>query len=114
MADNLYRSCKTLLKQKLLTSNLIDKNVKKTDPEVMIGEIKRLCIPRVNIIARGTSSVSWSRVRTRTSTTSSQGSESKLKHVSFPQPAKSVTAVPTVRLARPAERRMRYPNPDPL
>ena len=52
MADNLYRSCETLLKQKLLTSNLIDKNVKKTDPEVMIGEIERLCLPRVNIIVK--------------------------------------------------------------
>ena len=52
MADNLYRSCKTLLKWKLLTSNLIDENAKKTEPEVMIGEIERLCLPRVNIIVK--------------------------------------------------------------
>ena len=52
MASNLYRSCKTLLKWKLLTSNLIDENAKKTEPEVMIGEIERLCLPRVNIIVK--------------------------------------------------------------
>ena len=48
IADDLYRCCETPLKRKLITSSLINDNIKKTDPKVMMDKIERLCLPRVN------------------------------------------------------------------
>ena len=50
IANDLYRSCETPLKRKLITSSKIKEDIKSTDPKVMMDEIKRLCLPRVNII----------------------------------------------------------------
>ena len=50
IADDLYRCCETPLKRKLITSSLINDNIKKTDPKVMMDKIERLCLPRVNVI----------------------------------------------------------------
>ena len=48
--DDLYRTCETPLKRKLLASNKIRDVPKDTDPAVMMEEIERLSCPKVNVI----------------------------------------------------------------
>ena len=38
------------LKRKLITSNLVKDEVRKMDPKILMSEIERLCLPRVNVI----------------------------------------------------------------
>ena len=49
IGDDLYRSSETPLKRKLITLSKIKYDIKSTDLEVMMNEIARLCLPRVNI-----------------------------------------------------------------
>ena len=49
-ADDHYRSCDTPLKRKLIMSNKISEIPKKTKPGVMLEEIERICLPKVNVI----------------------------------------------------------------
>ena len=50
VSDNLYRTCKTPLKKKLLAYNILQAVSKQTKPEIIIQEIKSLCTPKVNTI----------------------------------------------------------------
>ena len=50
IADDLYRSCETPIKRKLVTSSKITSPIKETNPEVMWKEIERLCLLKVNKI----------------------------------------------------------------
>ena len=50
MVDDLYRTCETPLKKKLIASNKINEAQKMTMPEIMIQEMERLCLPQINII----------------------------------------------------------------
>ena len=51
ITEDLYHACETPLKRKLRSSHLIDKNqLKKTDPKVLLAEMERMCLPKLNII----------------------------------------------------------------
>ena len=50
ISNDLYRTCETPLKKKVIASNKIEKMIKMTKPEVMIQEIDRICMPMINII----------------------------------------------------------------
>ena len=50
VTDDLYRTCETPLKQKLIASNKVHKRIKMTKPAVMMAEIKRLCLPKENVV----------------------------------------------------------------
>ena len=75
ITEDLYHACETPLKRKLRSSNLIDRNqLKKTDPKVLLAEMERMCLPKLNIIVeRESSSSIWSRRRKSLSMFSSQG-----------------------------------------
>ena len=49
-ADDLYMCCETPLKKKLITSMKIEDDPKKTSPEVMLKELERMCLPKINIV----------------------------------------------------------------
>ena len=74
ITEDLYHACETPLKRKLRSSNLIDRNqLKKTDPKVLLAEMERMCLPKLNIIVeRESSSNVWSRRRKSLSTILSQ------------------------------------------
>ena len=50
IADDLYRICDTPLKKKFIASQKIEKMINTTKPEVMMKEIKRLCLPEKNVV----------------------------------------------------------------
>ena len=50
LSDDLYRTCETPLKKKLIASNLTKVVPKQTKSEIIIQEIERLCTLKVNTI----------------------------------------------------------------
>ena len=52
VTDDLYRTCETPLKQKLIASNKINRKIKTTKSQVLMAEIKRLCLPKENVILK--------------------------------------------------------------
>ena len=51
IADDLYLACEMPLKRRLLASSKINnESFKKTDPEVIISEMERICLPKLNVI----------------------------------------------------------------
>ena len=51
IADDLYLACDTPLKRRLLASSKVNKESwKKTDPKVIIAEMERICLPKLNVI----------------------------------------------------------------
>merc|ERR1712082_199629 len=51
ISEDLFHACETPLKRKLRSSNLIDrKELKKTDPKVLLAEMERICTPKLNRI----------------------------------------------------------------
>ena len=50
IADDLYLACDTPLKRRLLASSKVNKESwKKTDPKVIIAEMERICLPKLNV-----------------------------------------------------------------
>ena len=48
VSDDLYRSCETSLKRKLIASSKVKDPPKDTDRDILMNEIKRLSTPKVN------------------------------------------------------------------
>ena len=49
ISEDLYMACETPMKQKLLASDKVTRDVKSTKPTVMKAEIERLCKPKTNV-----------------------------------------------------------------